>query len=874
MIAPSVPVKTTMRVTVPVTERVRLDGKFFRAGSQRFIVRGVSYGTFGPNKAGEPFPEPADVQRDFTLIRQLGANTVRVYDPPPPWLLDAAAAQGLRLFVTVPWASQSCFLDSRTRRREARTAVATTVCSFAKHPAIFAVAVANEIPPDIVRWSGPGRVAAFLDELVAAAREADPHCLCTYANFPPTEFLQPRHLDFVTFNVFLHQRPVLEEYLARLQLIAGDLPLVLGECGADALREGPENQARIVSDNLAAAADAGLAGAFLFTFTDDWVRAGVRVEDWQMGLTTAAREPRPAYTAVQARFAAPHYPATRYVPRVSIVVACYNGAETLRACLESLLHLDYPEFEILVIDDGSTDGTPDITVGFPQVRTLRHRINLGLSTARNLGIRAATGEIVAFTDADCQVDRHWLRFLVAAISRDAVAGVGGPNLLPPDDSPVAAAVMASPGGPTHVMLDDRTAEHVPGCNMAFWKWALDGVDGFDPVFHRAGDDVDLCWRILKRGWRIGFAPAGFVWHHRRATVADYLRQQAGYGEAEALLVAKHPEHFNALGNAIWRGRICSGHTGVLPWRHPVIHHGIFATGMFQTLYTPAADGILPFFSSVEYHALVAIPLVILATGIGPLWPLALLAWLVPPLLCALAATRATLPSDRRRWWSRPLVATLHYLQPLVRGSARFRTHLSVRDDAPKVPDSLEARSRVYGDGSARERAYWSSSWRERTEWIQRILQELDRHHWRCRPDAGWSRHDLAIFGSRWAWLEFVSVAEANRDRSQTFRARLRPRWTLSAHLTFWGLLGLQVLLFGAFSLPLRYAWIPLLTQIAIAFGILRQGRILQCRFGVLLDDVAREWKLTPTDTATSLSASVVASHSTATPANAAPPATP
>jgi len=840
-----------MRVTVPVTERVRLDGKFFRAGSQRFIVRGVSYGTFGLNRSGEPFPDPADVQRDFILIRELGANTVRVYDPPPPWLLDTAAALGLRLFISIPWASQSCFLDSRTRRREARTAVATSVCSFARHPAVFAIAIANEIPPDIVRWSGPQRVATFLDELVAAAHDADPQCLCTYSNYPPTEFLQPRHLDFVTFNVFLHQRPVLDNYLARLQLIAGDLPLVLGECGADALREGPEQQARIVSDNLAAASEAGLAGAFVFTFTDDWVRGGVRVDDWHMGLTTAAREPRPAYAAAKARFTEPRFLPAPFTPRVSIVVACYNGADTLRACLESILLLDYPDFEILVIDDGSTDGTPDITIAYPQVRTLRHRINLGLSTARNLGIRAATGEIVAFTDADCQVDTDWLRFMVTALIRDSVAGVGGPNLLPPDDSAIAAAVMASPGGPTHVMLDDRTAEHVPGCNMAFWKWALDGVGGFDPVFHRAGDDVDLCWRILRRGWRIGFAPAGFVWHHRRATVGDYLKQQAGYGEAEALLVAKHPEHFNALGNAIWRGRICTRNPATFPWRHPVIHHGIFASGLFQTLYTPAADGILPFFSSIEYHAVVALPLLILATGIGPLWPLALLAWILPPILCVLTAVRSTVPSDRRCWWSRLLVALLYYLQPLVRGSARFRTHLSVRDDVPEVPDSLEARSRVYGDGSAREREYWSSPWRERQEWIERILNELERHHWRCRPDAGWSRFDLAIFGSRWAWLEFVTVAEANRDRSQTLRARLRPRWTLSSHLTFWGVLGLQCLAFGALEIPLRYAWIPVLPQAAIAAGIFRKGRSLQCRLGVLLDDVAREWKLTPTNTSTS-----------------------
>src|ERR1035441_9778268 len=125
----------------------------------------------------------------------------------------------------------------------------------------------------------------------------------------------------------------------------------------------------------------------------------------------------------------------------------------------------------------------------------------------------------------------------------------------PEDSLVAAAVMASPGGPAHVMLSDHQAEHIPGCNMAFYKEALSQIGGFDPTFHRAGDDVDLCWRLQQAGYEIGFSPAAFVWHYRRSTIGAYLRQQRGYGEAEALLVRKHPECFNSFGGNLWRGRI-------------------------------------------------------------------------------------------------------------------------------------------------------------------------------------------------------------------------------------------------------------------------------------------------------------------------------
>src|SRR5439155_18420308 len=111
------------------------------------------------------------------------------------------------------------------------------------------------------------------------------------------------------------------------------------------------------------------------------------------------------------------------------------------------------------------------------------------------------------------------------------------------------------GGPVHVLVSDDRAEHVPGCNMAFWRELLEDVGGFDPVYTAAGDDVDLCWRVLDRSWEIGFHPAALVWHHRRGGLGAYLRQQRGYGRAEALVEARHPDRFGGLGTARWRGRI-------------------------------------------------------------------------------------------------------------------------------------------------------------------------------------------------------------------------------------------------------------------------------------------------------------------------------
>jgi GT2 family glycosyltransferase len=85
--------------------------------------------------------------------------------------------------------------------------------------------------------------------------------------------------------------------------------------------------------------------------------------------------------------------------------------------------------------------------------------------------------------------------------------VGGPNITHPGDGPIAECVGKSPGNATHVLLSDREAEHIPGCNMAFRKAYLEEIGGFDKRFRVAGDDVDICWRLQQRGWTLGFSPA-------------------------------------------------------------------------------------------------------------------------------------------------------------------------------------------------------------------------------------------------------------------------------------------------------------------------------------------------------------------------------
>src|SRR5438128_2083830 len=235
-------------MSVPVTSsRVHLSGKFFRLGAQKFYAKGVTYGPFAPNAEGEYFASPEQTEKDFALIRELGANLVRLYYVPPPWLLELAARYDLKLLIDIPWSKHVCFLDSEASREEARRAVRQAAEACARHPAVFALSVVNEIPPDIVRWSGARRVADFIDELIALVKSVDSECLCTFGNYPPTEFLRPASIDFHCFNVYLHYPKPFENYLARLQMIADSKPLVLGEFGVDTLREGEDRQSEILS---------------------------------------------------------------------------------------------------------------------------------------------------------------------------------------------------------------------------------------------------------------------------------------------------------------------------------------------------------------------------------------------------------------------------------------------------------------------------------------------------------------------------------------------------------------------------------------------------------------------------------------------------
>jgi beta-galactosidase/beta-glucuronidase len=126
------------------------------------------------------------------LISALGANVLRVYHPPPRWFLELLTAHNLKVMVDIPWPKHLCVFESRASLQLARDIVERAIIEAAGNPAVLAWSVANEIPSDIVRYSGKKVVAGFIEELIELGRAVDPQCLFTYSNYPPTQYLQPR----------------------------------------------------------------------------------------------------------------------------------------------------------------------------------------------------------------------------------------------------------------------------------------------------------------------------------------------------------------------------------------------------------------------------------------------------------------------------------------------------------------------------------------------------------------------------------------------------------------------------------------------------------------------------------------------------------
>jgi GT2 family glycosyltransferase len=793
--------------------RPTVDGKFLAAGGERLIVRGVTYGTFAPGPAGERFPAADVVRADLQAMAAAGVNALRTYTPPPAWLLDEALHAGLWVLAGLPWEQHVAVLDDRRRARAIADRVRAQAAPIAGHPALLCVAVGNEMPPAIARWHGRARVERFLGRLCAAVRAEDPDALVTYAGFPGTEHLRVPAADIAAFNVYLEDPARLAAYIARLQMLAGDRPLLLTELGLDSRRNGLAEQAAAVEQQVGSAFAGGCAGTFVFAWTDEWHRGDDAVLDWDFGVTDRARDPKPALRALRTAYSRPAV-ATAQAPTVSVVVCTHNGAATLADCLEGVAALRYPRFETIVVDDGSTDASAEIAATFG-ARVISTE-SQGLSAARNTGLAAACGELVAYLDDDARPDPDWLAYLAAGFAATGHAAIGGPNVAPAGDGAVAACVANAPGGPVHVLVSDTEAEHLPGCNMAFRREALAAAGGFDPRFRTAGDDVDLCWRLRERGETLGFHPAALVWHRRRGSVRRFWRQQRGYGHAEALLERKWPEKYDRRGHPAWAGRLYGPGVAAL-MRPGRIYHGTWGAGAFQPETGPSLRPLATLAASPEWPLVTAALAFVALLGLSwrPLLgalPFALLAAALPLANAVRGARAARFDESSRHLRLRALTALLHVLQPLARLAGRARAGLVPWRRPPATGFVLPRR---------RTTTRWYETWSAQETRVRRVDEALRARGGRVLRGGAVDRWDLEVAGGAAGSVRMLFAVEEHGRGRQLLRCRLRPR------VPRFAVVGLALAVAGIAAAVPSGAWVAA-AALACGAAVLATAAVAEC----------------------------------------------
>lgn len=536
--------------------KVRRTGRRFERDGRSWWSRAVCYGPFPDGTGPDGWPRREGMARDFDRMVAAGFNSVRTFEVPTEMLLDLALERGLAVWAGFPWGWQSDFLSRPEILVRAIADLEASATRFRGQSALAGWVVANEIEATLVRWLGRESTRSALEELCSAVHRGDPEALALYANYPPTEFLRPHNADVAGLNVYLEDEAALRRYLRRAHHLAGEVPLFLTEFGIDRLRHGAAAQADWVRRAFDIAADEGSAGLCWFTWTDAWrdARTGGPVQGWKFGLVAEDGTGHPALAAAASSSCHDGIPRFPDWPKVSVLVCTRDGLSMLPACLDAIARLDYPDFETIVVDDGSRDGTGDwVTARHPGIRLLRTD-GVGLSHARNLAAGAASGEILAYLDDDCEPDVLWLRHAVKGMTDHGYGVAGGPNLAPPTTGALQSVLDRLPGLPVQVMLDDLRAEHIPGCNLLVRAGVFASLGGFDARFHTAGDDVDFCWRAQAAGFAPGFLPMAVVWHRRRSTPWKYLKQQIGYGRAEALLATVWTEKVGP-GGARWAGAV-------------------------------------------------------------------------------------------------------------------------------------------------------------------------------------------------------------------------------------------------------------------------------------------------------------------------------
>ena len=491
-----------------------MDGKQFALRGQRFHFRGVTYGTFAPRRGRRALPR-ARAGRSSTSPRCARpaspscAPTRRRRTTSSSWPPTGTCTCSPALFFP-DWRYSSAPPGGGDRPscEAPGRSCATPAAAWPRREHVLGLCLGNEVPADVIRWLGTATIARTIDELAGVVRDEDPGQLVTYANYPTAEYLpldEPR-LPHVQRVPRAPARPS-----AATSPVSSTWPATGRSCSArSAATSGAHRAARQRQ------ADRRSTGSSRPRSSGAWPARACSRGPTSGGSaapgSTAGTSASPGPTGRRARrsprrragTSAPSPTSTTDWPSMSVVVCAYNAAGDARRVPRATPARSTTRTSR---SSSSTTGRPTTRPRSPARHADARLVTMphgGLSTARNAGLRGRAGRDRGLPRQRRLSDRPSGR--TTSPWRSTAPTSAAPAVRTcrrPTTRSAPSQVARAPGGPVHVLLTDDRAEHVPGCNMAFWRDVLIEVGGFDPVYDAAGDDVDLCWRMLEQGWDIG-----------------------------------------------------------------------------------------------------------------------------------------------------------------------------------------------------------------------------------------------------------------------------------------------------------------------------------------------------------------------------------
>ncbi len=238
--------------------------------------------------------------------------------------------------------------------------------------------------------------------------------------------------------------------------------------------------------------------------------------------------------------------------KASVIVLAWNGKDYMADCLASVFAQEYPDFEVIVVDNGSTDGSADwVAEHYPQVKLIRNERNLGFAAGNNIGLRAATGDVLVLLNQDTVVHTGWLAALVKVLDDPAI-GIVGCKILYPDGTiqHAGAYLYGVDGRSEHIGRREpdtgqydqlRDVDFVTGASLALTRSTFAKIgpldEGFAPAYY---EDTDWCYRARAAGLRVVYAPAAVVTHYESTATqpASYM-QKAMLHYGRLRLLFKH-----------------------------------------------------------------------------------------------------------------------------------------------------------------------------------------------------------------------------------------------------------------------------------------------------------------------------------------------